>query len=562
MNYYSGVISDLIFRNNLLKKRVKDLESGETYRAMKKHYAHALAAEIRKNHAMKRENGDLHLLLKKMQEKWFQTCDDLYQEKLDAEKAHKAEMARMQEKIWEAQRQRDAALDKAKERAKELYEVKVKLDEAEGKIQQLEARINKDYTNSSKPSSMSPNHPKIPNGRVKTGKKPGGQKGHDHHPRKPQKPTEKHFIPAPDQFRDSMRYKPTGKFEVRQVIGIKILAYVKEYSTPVFRDLATGKFVHAEFPAGVENDVNYDGSIKALAYLLNNDCNVSIGKTKDFIKNISEGKIDLSTGMICKLVKTFSEKTTDDRNDIFLSLLTEPVLHTDFTFHRVSGKQGAVIITASPNGKVMFQAREKKGDEGVKGSPIELYNGTVVCDHDSALIKRGSRHQECMSHVRRYAIGSTENEPKLEWNKRMKSWVSEAIHYWGTVNDGGKEDDSVVEKLLSDYDAIIAKGQEEYDFEPPTKYYVEGYNLFCRLRDQKDAHVLFLRDTSVPPTNNLVERYARVVKRKAHQVITRRSPDYAGYYCDALTVMYSLRNKDGNIFNQISDIFNRSGKQD
>ena len=557
MTEFSGILSDVMFTNSLLRKRIKDLESGAAYAAMEKRYKKALSAEIQKNSELKAEIAHLHNLLDQTVEKWVVVCDDLYQEKLDSDEAHKAEMARMQEKVWKAEHQRDEALDKARDRARELYEVKCKLEEAEGKIRQFEARIKKDYTNSSKPSSMNPNHPKIHNSRENTGRKAGGQKGHAHHPRKRQKPTEEYFIPAPAKFEDIFRFRPTGEMARRQLIGVAITTYVKEYSTPIYKDLLTGKLVHADFPKGLENDVNYDGSIKALAYLLNNDCNVSIGKTQSFLREISEGKINLSTGMICDLVKVLSEKTDNERDDIFLSLLPEPVLHTDFTFHRVCGKQGAVIITASPDGKVIFQAREKKGDAGVKGSPIEIYNGTVVSDHDAALIKRGSRHQECMSHVRRYVIGSMENEPKMEWNKRMKDWVSKSIHYWNTVNNGGGYDSKAVDMLLAEYDDIIAKGQEEYDYEPPSKYYMEGYNLFCRMRDDKEEYVLFLRDPTVPPTNNLVERFARVVKRKAHQVMTRRSQAFAEYYCNALTVMYSLRSKEDNIFNQISEAFNR-----
>lgn len=557
MYYISGQVSDLMFTISLLRKRIKELESGEAMVAMQSHYKQALAAEIRRNHVLEKEKAHLYILLEKMQEKWFLTCDDLYQEILDVEKTHKAEIARMQEKIWEAERQRDAALEKAKERAQELYEVKVKLDEAEGKIKQLQARINKNHTNSSKPSSMDPNHPRIPNGREQTERKPGGQEGHEHHPRKRQEPTETHTIPVPEEFKDAFRYRPTGEYAVRQLVGVTITTFVKELRTPIFRDFFTGKIVHADFPAGFENDVNYDGSLKALAYLLNNDCNVSIDKTRCFLKDISEGKIDLSTGMICNLVKIFSEKTEEERNEIFLSLMAEPVLHADFTFHRIAGKQGAVIITASPNGKVMFQARKKKGNEGVKDSPVEAYAGTVVSDHEAAFVKRGSRHQECMSHARRYTIGSTENEPELEWNKRMKEWISKAVHYWKTVKDGGEYSVSVVDLLLAEYDTIIAKAQEEYDYVPPTKYYMEGYNLFVRMRDDKEDYVLFLRDPSVPPTNNLVERYARVVKRKDHQIITRRSQDYAEYYCDGLTMMYSIKSKGGSVFKEISKIFDR-----
>jgi regulator of replication initiation timing len=55
--------------------------------------------------------------------------------------------------------------------------------------QKLKDIINKNSGNSSKPPS-SDGLKKIPNGREKTGKKPGGQKGHKGHLPKPYEPTE------------------------------------------------------------------------------------------------------------------------------------------------------------------------------------------------------------------------------------------------------------------------------------------------------------------------------------------------------------------------------------
>ena len=113
--------------------------------------------------------------------------------------------------------------------------------------------------------------------------------------------------------------------------------------------------------------------------------------------------MDISTGFICNLAKQFSECTEEERNQIFKDLITAPILHSDFTFGRVAGKQGAVIITATDDGKVLYQGRSKKGDEGVKDSPVEHYNGIHVSDHEAALIKHGNQHQECLGHIRRYA---------------------------------------------------------------------------------------------------------------------------------------------------------------
>ena len=52
----------------------------------------------------------------------------------------------------------------------------------------------------------------------------------------------------------------------------------------------TGERVHAPFPARVVNDVNYDGSIKAFLFLLNNECCVSIDKSRKFLSDLTNRK--------------------------------------------------------------------------------------------------------------------------------------------------------------------------------------------------------------------------------------------------------------------------------
>ena len=55
--------------------------------------------------------------------------------------------------------------------------------------------------------------------------------------------------------------------------------------------------------------MNYDGSVKALAFLLSNECGVSHGKIRKLISELTEGKLALSDGMINGLCREFSAKT-------------------------------------------------------------------------------------------------------------------------------------------------------------------------------------------------------------------------------------------------------------
>ena len=94
--------------------------------------------------------------------------------------------------------------------------------------QELLSRINKDYSNSSKSSSMSPNHETIHNSREKSGLSPGGQTGHIHHGRKRKEPTEIREIPAPDKYLEDPDFQPTGKIIRKQLIKAHITTEVIE----------------------------------------------------------------------------------------------------------------------------------------------------------------------------------------------------------------------------------------------------------------------------------------------------------------------------------------------
>lgn len=373
--------------------------------------------------------------------------------------------------------------------------------------------MNRDDTNWSKSSSQSPNHGKIHNGREKSGRRPGGQSGHPPHGRKKQEPTRTVEIPAPKEVVSSEEYRPTGKRIRRQVIILHIATEVVEYVTPEFVSRVTEKKVHTAFPEGVKDDVNYDATVKAAAYLLNQQCYVSVSKTGKFLKEVSEGRLELSSGMICGLSKEFSEKTQEERNEIFLKLLSSPYMHVDFTFGRVNGKQGSVIICTS-EGQVLYQGREKKGHEGVKGSPAEIYKGTIVSDHEATFQNYGGRHQECLVHVERYLRSSIENEPGLKWNRQMLEWIREAVHYRNSVPEGGEGDKKKVGELVEKYGKILEKAREEYEYEPPSEYFRDGYNTYLRMDEEREEYVLFLYDSRIPPTNNAAENAARKYKRK------------------------------------------------
>ena len=355
-------------------------------------------------------------------------------------------------------------------------------------------------------------------------------------------------------------YEPTGKLIRKQSIGVRVVPEVTEYITKEYRDKRTGQRVHAEFPEGLVDDVTYEGTVKAAAYLLNNHLFTSIDKTRQFLKDISHGAIDISNGFICNLSKQFSKFTEEERDEIFEELAAAPTLHADFTFARQNGKQAAVMVTTYKH-RVLYQGRMKKGDEGVKDSPLEFYEGTTITDHEASLLKHGSRHQECLAHVKRYAKGAAENDPEKKWSSKLVTWISDSIGYWNRIKDGEETfDKSKSDKYIEELRGILDLAKEEFEKTPPSKYNRDDYNLFKRMYEDTDDYILFLRDPSVDPTNNDAERSGRRVKRKAHQVMSFRSMDGLEHFCDGLTILESMRINKENLFEGVARRFEQGRK--
>ena len=338
------------------------------------------------------------------------------------------------------------------------------------------------------------------------------------------------------------------------MINLNISVIVDEYDTPEFRNVHTGQRVHADFPSGVVNDVNYGGSIKAFAFLLNNRCYASIDKVREFLSELTNGELQISKGMINGLCKEFSKKTEAEQKQVFSDLLLSPVLNTDFTGCRLNGKNVQVAVCASPD-TTMYFARKNKGHKGIKGTPVEDYQGILVHDHDKTFYNYGSEHQECLAHVLRYLKDSMENERNLKWNKQMRELIQDMIHYRNSLDPDKDPDPDKVAGYETKYQDILEIAKEEYEYEPPSKYYIDGYNLYMKLYNYKESHLLFLHNKNVPTNNNLSERLLRVFKRKQKQVMAFRSFDNLHYLCISMGMINLLYTQEKNLYTNIASIF-------
>mgnify|MGYP000951843702 FL=1 len=549
-------VTTLQYELKAAQRQLASFQSGQKFVTMKKEHEKECRRLERQIKSLQEELHRLRLEQLYARQQWFESTDDMqagYERQI---RTFQAENARLYERSIKAEAQRDAAYDKITEMRRETYQLAAELEEEKGKNQKLIAQISKDFENSSLPSSArSIRKKKIPNNREATGRKPGGQPGHPGHGRKKQTPTRIVLLQPSQEILDDPDFRKTNKTLTKQLVNVEVCLNVIEYQADTYRNSRTGELYHAQFPDGVVDEVNYGSSVKAFLFLLNNDCCVSIDKCRDFLKNLTGGNLDISKGMISKLSQEFSEKSEPLRKSAASELFLYPVMHTDCTNARVNGQNAYVFVCAAPDGPALYYAREVKGHAGVTGTLIEDYQGILIHDHEKTFYRYGTAHQECLAHVLRYLKGSMENEPERTWNKDMHSLLQEMIHYVNGLESGAARD---LEKLLeyeTRYDQILEKALAEYADVPCSDYYRDGFNLATRLKGYRDSHLLFLHDSRVPATNNLAERLLRNIKRKQNQAVSLRSNKSLEFLCDSMSVLFLMRQEDGNLYEKVSAVF-------
>lgn len=125
----------------------------------------------------------------------------------------------------------------------------------------------------------------------------------------------------------------------------------------------------------------------------------------------------------------------------------------------------------------------------------------------------------------------------------MLEWIKDAIHCWKGIRGGESVEERQAARLEARYDRILETAKVECECDPPGDYFMDGYNLYKRMTADKAGYLLFLRDFSIEPTNNLAERDGRKFKRKAAQVMCFRSIKGVTCFCDGLSVIQTLKSK-------------------
>lgn len=387
----------------------------------------------------------------------------------------------------------------------------------------LKERLNKNSRNSSKPpSSDGLAKPKPSSLRKKSGKKPGGQKGHIGHGFIITQPVTDTIIHKPKQCATCPRNgqcASLGRSKCRNVVDVEICATLTiHYTETRACPLLGGKIISGQFPKGINSSMQYGNGIRALAIALNTAGMISVDRVNKLLKGVLA--LPISCGTIARMVSQFASDIDGTVQKIKETLLDSPVVNCDETGTRVNGSTFWLHSACDAQYTYLSLQRER-GREGMKKSDfLPRYAGTIIHDCWSAYWSFDKvKHGLCGAHLLRELQGILDNDPKTTWARSIQNLLLEMNQLHKDVVENGKRnmDASQIASLKRRYSIILGKARQKIPVPKVTKGRPgKGRQraLIDRLIKYKDEVCLFLNDLLVPFTNNLAEQSIRMMKVK------------------------------------------------
>jgi transposase len=410
------------------------------------------------------------------------------------------------------------------------------------RVAELEAKLGKDSSNSSKPPSTSHPHDKPPSFKPKSGRKRGGQPGHDKH--------ERALIPA-EQCQDVVPCVPTecrrcGKELTgadpepirHQVWELpEIQPIVSEYQQHRLT-CSCGCSTCGELPHGVPTG-QAGPRLIAFAGLLMACFRQSKRRAAHFMSLILNQPA--SAGWMVLLQNRAAEAVAPAYYELAEQLPEQPVLHVDESPTK-EGSAKAWVWTFVATTFTFFTCRTSRAADVATDLLGTDFGGVIQCDRARMYWAFG-RLQWCWAHLKRdfqaWIDGPCPTAKRLG-HDLMKP-TDQLFALWKKVRDGTLSRRSFrrhMQPIRQRVDALLLRG-----------YYNELTYGFCKELVEHRANLwTFIDSEGLEPTNNAAEQALR------HAVIWRKlsfgtqSTSGSQFVERLLTVIETCRRQCRNVF--------------
>src|SRR5882672_924610 len=377
-------------------------------------------------------------------------------------------------------------------------------------IAELERRLGLNSSNSGKPPSSDglKKPARVSSLRERSGKKPGGQKGHKGETlRQVADPNEvvNHYPPACSMCGVGLDPKTSVGHSARQVFDLPQPQplVVTEHRAHDCQCPACGVKTRALFPDGVNAPVQYGARITAFViYLLHYQLLPENRLAAALMADLFGVKVAAST--IARMSRTCAEHLQGFVETVRDLVAGAPVKHMDETGFRIGSKTQWVHV-ASTALLTFYRVCAKRG------SLLANVVGIVVHDHWKPYYTiEGVLHALCNAHHLRELKALIEIDQE-DWARKMQILLRRACHATNLAREQGRPlKPRLVARIERRYDAIVAEGLAFHQAQPALRRLQRrsgkprriGHNFLVRLVQRRDDVLRFLHDTNVPFTNN------------------------------------------------------------
>jgi transposase len=445
-----------------------------------------------------------------------------------------------------------------------ILELQRQLREQAVLIQELRDQLAKNSQNSGKPpSSDGLKKPRTRSLRKKSGRRSGGQKGHQGHTLEMvEQPDHIQVYEAPTCSHcatDLRSVEPWG-YEKRQVFDVPpVRIEVTEHRAAVKTCPGCGQQVKGDFPSEVTQPVQYGPRIKAQACYLNHYQFIPLARTCELLGDFYGHKP--SEAFVLEANATLVDQAEPSLATIQQQLIAADVAHFDESGLRVEGRLNWLHV-ASTEQLTYYAVHPKRGQVGMKAvGVLPEFEGRAVHDHwKSYFTFDNCQHALCNAHHLR-ELQFVLDQYDQTWARQMTRLL---LDIKDEVQAAPLDQTTLSPELLAHfeqrYDELIAQGLQANPppVDPPPrkrgrKKQSPPKNLLDRLQQFKPQVLAFMYDFRVPFDNNLAERDVRMVKVKQKVSGAFRTRTGAETFCAIRSYISTVRKHGQNVIDAIHD---------
>lgn len=382
--------------------------------------------------------------------------------------------------------------------------------------------------------------------RKPSGKKPGGQPGHDGSTLGLNDAVDNIVDDKPDVCDgcgESLAGCDTELDYITQTISLPelkpLITEVRHYVTICH---ACGKRVKAHSGRHRSNAVVYDASVKGLVVYLSTVQFLPYNRIASFFKEVFG--LEISQGSMVNWINEAKKAAAPGIEKIKGYIMQSAVVGFDESGCYCKKRLDWAWIAQTVYFTLVFHGKSRKGQELEDRFGDSLERMTAVTDRHSAYFAlHFLNHQVCLAHLLRECQYLNELDKGQMWSKSVESLLQEAIHERNQRPTESIDPQSWLERLDKLIDENISRLNEKF-------ITFKNGLLKCR-----DYIFNFLRDPAIPPDNNASERGIRKLKIKLKNSGCFRSDLGADAFMDLHSIVETTKKHGNSPYNAILALF-------